>query len=265
MKNIILGFISVLIISCGPTRKIKSRTIDKQPNLKYYELSSNAALKGTFIAVNDRGEVKILSEVSPDAMVTAITNLTTKLKGNIFKKADITAENAASITESVTQLGKRTVSVSILRDALYRLEEMQVNGKLDEQSIKVFNRILNIADTIALAEIETEKTKQEQEETKQLQLSEVRKKPAYQWKIKGFNFLLNNNDIKNAIDAFHKGNTISPLSDYNGELESLIDQNKDNLTKDDPTIWKKVAKTILENYADGLPDNIISKLNQLAK
>jgi ketopantoate reductase len=138
-------------------------TLRDNPTIKLKTTSTNdvflanldAKRRLSFVVATPSGEVRILSEVPPDVVVTSINEMMGKLK---YKELE--GELALKFSENVTQLGKRTVSVNVLMYALYRLHEMQVNNSLNDPNVRpLFEKIMDSVVSIAVAE-ETASTAQ---------------------------------------------------------------------------------------------------------
>jgi hypothetical protein len=111
----------------------------------------------------------ILNEPPPDVMMeraaTIINNIDVKSKTT---DTDVNTNQKIELANKVIQLGERTVAVNILRDALYRLSEMNVNNrnsKLDESYKTLYDSILSISKQIALADILKLKIKENETKT----------------------------------------------------------------------------------------------------
>ncbi|HLS36753.1 MAG TPA: hypothetical protein VK023_00650 [Sphingobacterium bovisgrunnientis] len=82
----------------------------------------DATRRGSVMYVTYDGRIRVLSENAPDAALQSITEITGKLDG---LKGDIAKAEAMFKTQkSIAELGKRTAAVNMLRDALYRLNEI---------------------------------------------------------------------------------------------------------------------------------------------
>lgn len=132
----------LLLTSCGTINNL-----GEGAHLASYK----ADKRGSLIVVKD-GQATMLSEVQPDAIISSVMKFTNKLD----IKGKFTADQAVDITQAVTKLGERTEAVNILRDALYRLAEIQ-NSKCEIDSVteKIFMKIVESAETIALADKES--------------------------------------------------------------------------------------------------------------
>jgi hypothetical protein len=281
MKNtpLLLLFSFIFLASCA-THKMTRFSKLKPQELKAgtnYVIPFDATVKGNFVRVDAHGNMKMISEVSPDAIVTATTNVTNKITANLAKGQKFTAEQATAITQAVTELGKRTVAVNILRDALFRLEEFKLNrdtAAMDTSTYNLFAKIIECATTIAKAEFEGEKAKQDQakaanavENTKQIAL-EVQKdasidkvaiaaveKTKYQLagelEQQGILAIIDNK-IEVAKAAFENAYKLAPTYHNVFEIRNLLNAEKDN---------KIIINKILSDYKWGLPIEIIQKLD----
>jgi hypothetical protein len=111
-----------------------------------YLAAFDATTRGSVVHVDRSGELRVISEVPPDAVIASVVELSTKAAGQLSPEA------SAHFAESVTALGKRTAAVNILRDALYRLGEMQSNGTLTPETVALFEKIVQAAVNVTAAE-----------------------------------------------------------------------------------------------------------------
>lgn len=81
----------------------------------------DATQRGSMLYVDANQKVRVLAENPPDAAIQSIIGITAKVKG-IDGVGE--AEAAFNAQKSIAELGKRTAAVNMLRDALYRLNEM---------------------------------------------------------------------------------------------------------------------------------------------
>jgi hypothetical protein len=168
MKRIIwVAFIFSLcfgVTSCGKLTGIYSSRANGRAGIKkisqfkdglgtlswaYYDATKRSSL----IYVSEDGIIRVLAENTPDVALSTISNLTAKAK--IFEKVD--AEATLSTSRTIAELGKRTVSVNLLRDALYRLHELYyatqqsqkiltdslLKGKSGQYNIELASKILD--------------------------------------------------------------------------------------------------------------------------
>jgi len=81
----------------------------------------DASKRGSMTCVDPDGNVRILAENPPDVAIQSITDISAKV-GEIKGVGSVDA--ALKTQRSIAELGKRTVAVNMMRDALYRLNEM---------------------------------------------------------------------------------------------------------------------------------------------
>lgn len=93
----------------------------------YYD----ATKRGSMMYLDPQGRVRVLAENPPDAAIQSITNITAN--ANVDGKVD--ASLAFSTAQSIAELGKRTAGVNMLRDALYRLNELYYATKDEKADI----------------------------------------------------------------------------------------------------------------------------------
>jgi hypothetical protein len=98
--------------------------------------------------------VRVLAEQSPDAALGVVSEFVAK-----GSYSGITAEASAKVTETIAELGKRTQTVMVLREALYRLNELGMNNsQMSNADIKeLYEKILATATDIAKADLEEAK------------------------------------------------------------------------------------------------------------
>lgn len=288
MKKYAIFFLAIpcmLVAGCSSHRMTRSSKLkpSKLKNNTHYIVPTDASLRSSIIWTDDTGNFHYLSEVSPDAMVTAVTNLTNSLSGKALDKADINGSQITQITQSVTELGKRTVAVSILRDALYRLEEYNMNDKVRQElkdtlsaTYKLFRMTLEVAQTIAQSELEAEnakkaevsvKEKEVENETIKLKIQEnltqnatansTKYENASRLETQGFEYLLND-DVDKALQSFKDAESIYPSFHNTYEIGKLLFSKKDSYSN--KSIQIEVLEKILKDYSWGMPPNISKQL-----
>lgn len=283
IQLIALALFSITLSNCT-NKMTKSSGLKPEkltPN-SHYIVPLDATLRSNLIWTDSTGQFHVLSEVSPDAAVTNVTNLTSKLTASLSGGEKLSAEQVTQISQNLTQLGQRTVAVSILRDALYRLEEFNINagGKpMDSLTYSLFMHILDNANQIAQAELKKEETKQEEVklkqekalvEQKELKLKELtltqqidsRSALAKHYEKEGFKALIND-DFESALDNFNKAEETYPTFRSVYEIANLIRRNKKELSQADSKTIKRVSKKIMKEYM--VPDEFEDKLKAKAK
>lgn len=129
----------------------------KEINKSAYQNSYDASRRGTLVYINyDNDKIQILAEPPADAIVSSIYELTSNLK----MKDEVILEIVSKYAESITKLSATSVSNTLLRDALYRLNEMQFNswsfeGNYKEAFFKVLDLVAKVSE-IELRKIEKE-------------------------------------------------------------------------------------------------------------
>lgn len=190
MKYIYYLLLIIFITSCNASKLTQPHKIvsQKLEAGAFYMLPLDASVKSNLIRTNADGSFRILSEAAPDAIVTSIVELTTKLAAKLKSGETFTAEQITKITESTTQLGKRTAAVNILRDALFRLEEFNQNRTvpMDTSTYNLFVKVLDNVREISLAESAVENAKGKKadlDKEKETTMQEKYKNDTYQLKI----------------------------------------------------------------------------------
>jgi hypothetical protein len=159
-KILIIGAVTWFLPGCR-LHKVKMKEIGKATDKQNYHFNYDPSRRGSLLLYDAAGNYKILSEVQPDAIVSQVTDIASKLTAKI-KGQDISGENATKIAESVSELGKRSIAGGILRDALYRLQEMSISTtSITVDQKELFNKVLAVAEKIALAEVQAEEAKKE--------------------------------------------------------------------------------------------------------
>lgn len=143
MKNIqkiaILSFICFSFVGCKSTRKI---TVSSD---EFSVIDYGVERRGAYIIRNNEGKYTIVSEPSPDAAKEITTSLGLSAD-TINEIAGLKVQG--EYANKVIDLAKRSQTIQVLREALFRLSEMSANSNLgNEEKVKVFNKVL---DTIVL-------------------------------------------------------------------------------------------------------------------
>lgn len=264
MKTKITTFIALAIVfsSC---KSQKLHTANVYPLTKFNDVQKSADIttydaskRGSFVYVDyNENKIQLLAEPPADAIVSALSELNAK----IDIKGQVSAEAASSYLESITKLSASSVSNTLLRDALYRLNEMQFNKWKFEGNYKDgFDNILKLVKDVA--ELELQKVKLETKEKEAEILNSEKeilkvKNPninldlVRQTEKEGFEAILNN-DLNIAIQKFQEVEKLYPTYHQAYELSIYLKKIKN----EDKKIDKEVKNQILKNYSWGMPEEI---------
>lgn len=89
----------------------------------FYYAYADATRRGSLIFIDKCGQAHVLSESSPDAAYEIDKSIAAKLK--VEGKVDV--ESYTNMLSKIHELGKRNASVNIIRDQLFRLNELVNN------------------------------------------------------------------------------------------------------------------------------------------
>lgn len=235
----------------------KFGSINKSSGFMVYD----ATRRGSFYMIDyDSNIIKVLSEPPPDVVTSLIAEMKNKLKSG----EKYTVESEIKYTEAITQLTKRTASVSILRDALYKLAEIKISNRtIDSVTANIFFKTLEVANGIALTELEAERNEAKEKEIKLAQIADASELKARNkvtkallFENKGFQALLDK-DIDSAIKAFDQSENT-----YNGfhnvyDIANYLKEVK--RTRKAAIDWKTIYTTIKEKYSWGMPIEYINQ------
>ncbi len=133
------AFLIAFLSACGSQKEASmtrqplytiDKNGDKQGSLFWAQYT--ASRRGSMIFVDPNNNVRILSENPPDVAVASITELSAKLKAS----DEIDAEAVLRTQRSIAELGKRTAAVNMLRDALYRLNEIYYSTRDEKKEMR---------------------------------------------------------------------------------------------------------------------------------
>jgi hypothetical protein len=98
----------------------------------------------------------VCAEPSPDVAQAISSAFSADAAGSIVGKGSLSADVAASVAESIAELGKRLATVQALRDASYRACEAYANGALTATSYAmILSAYDDLLETTLLAELMT--------------------------------------------------------------------------------------------------------------
>jgi hypothetical protein len=262
MKNIILIALSIALLSGCKSQNLHQT--DAKPLNKFtdinkssYQTTYDASKRGSIVYINYATDgIKLLAEPPADAIVSALSEFTSKLD----LKGEVTIDAANSYLESVTKLNSSSVSNTMMRDALYRLNEMQFNGWNFEGNYKdAFEKIMNLIETVAkleLQKVEKENLNSEKEILK-LKNPDINIDLVRKTEREGYEAILEDK-VPEAIDKFKTVNELFPS--YHNAYELTIYLKK--LQKENKKIDNDVKKEIVSKYSWGMSSEIKKIFNQ---
>jgi hypothetical protein len=105
--------------------------------------------RGTYVWRGSDGTLRIAAEPPPDAALESTVGLTAKLADTIAR-AGVEGSVDAEVVERIVALTERTQAVVLMRDAMFRLAEMHLNGVIDSETyVAMYNKAM--AGAVALA------------------------------------------------------------------------------------------------------------------
>lgn len=266
MKNYPVYAIMILLFtSCS--HQLHKKSLVESAKMQAQVLNNDASRRNAYFIYDvEKNKAVTLSEPPPDAIVSQITSLTNKLKA----KTELDTEQSVAITENIIQLGQRTVAVNILRDALFRLNELNVNNQntpMDASSKELFDRILSVSEKIALADEERAKAQNKEAEAKLVQQkteNTIANANLLKWnnaqslEDQAFNYL-KNRDLNNAIQSFETIEKNYPTYHNAYEIYEFLKKYKNTTLKEED--WNTIFQTINAKYLWGMPSQWRNNLN----
>ncbi len=127
--NTLTLLLLVFITSCSSFKNNKAKSKAGIVRVPQFEGSAkgtflwshyDATKRGALMYIDKNENIRVLAENPPDAAIQSITQITASanVDGKVYAKL------AFETSKSIAQLGKRTAAVNMLRDALYRLNEL---------------------------------------------------------------------------------------------------------------------------------------------
>jgi hypothetical protein len=249
MKKIMIMLVllvTLIIQGCSIHTLVKN---DKG-SAKVYKLKADRRVT-YFIYDYTNNKTFTLSEPSPDVILERTTDITNKLGIGNATSDTVSTSQKIKLANKAIELGERTVAVNILRDALFRLNEMNINNRnapIEVTYKTLFDSILNASKQIALAEVIKQKKELIEAKNEEAKINIVEKASALDLYQKGIQFLLNKDD-KNALNHFKKMFADYPtyfnIDEINKKLIELSKPNFDN------SKWKELYNFIV-NANQGL-------------
>jgi len=118
-------------------------------------LDYDATRRGTLVFQGEAANsTRVLSEPSPDTAMGVVSEFVAKASYQ-----GIEGNASAKVTESIAELGKRTQTIMFLREALFRLNEMQFRNELTNAEIQLlYTKVIDTA--LELAKVDQLKAAQ---------------------------------------------------------------------------------------------------------
>jgi hypothetical protein len=108
----------------GKAGIIRAKRLD---NGTFFWTHFDASKRASLVYVTSGGNVRVLAENSPDAAFKSSMDALGKVIAT-SGSSTVSAETKFSLAKDVVELGKRNATVNVLRDALYRLNEVYYNA-----------------------------------------------------------------------------------------------------------------------------------------
>lgn len=138
------ALVCMALAGCSSTI-FKPVSIDTQPTTSF-----SLDGKQRIVLVTDHGSVSnnkrvVCAEPSPDALV----GIAASVSGALDIAGKGSAQAAASMAEAVQSIGRRSQTIQLLRDGLYRACEAYLNGAINEEEYKlIISRVDDFAVTM---------------------------------------------------------------------------------------------------------------------
>lgn len=254
MRSFLLFTILILLSGCSAITVVKTKNM----TAKSIKLKGDKRVS-YFIYDAQAKKTYTLSEPPPDAILEKAAKMVSKV--DVADKVNTTQE--FELVTKAIELGERTVAVNILRDALFRLSEMNINNRnqpLDDGYRELFDSILTVTKTIALAQ----KAKEDKALAEaQIKLTEINLEndvlSNYQSAIR---FIINQ-DQANALNfleqLYKKYPSHFNISEIYNKLKTL---STGGMTDGK---WKDLYKFILNGHKWRIDDGLITQLEEKVK
>lgn len=115
------------------------------------------------------GDFVYLAEPSPDSAKQIMDAFSAKVN---YQELGVEAQ--ANLADKIVQLAQRSQTVQFLRESMYRLSELSVNGQFDKEDMKyLYEKVLDAAILMAGQEFETAKEASAKAETELLKIKKA--------------------------------------------------------------------------------------------
>jgi hypothetical protein len=144
---------SMVLMGCTPTRTI-DKTLKTANDISVIDY--DASRRGAYVRMRSTcGEpnlpnITIVAEPAPDVAKAYTDYISASLRG--VKSVD--ANVVIGLDTKIIDLAKRSQTLQILREALYRISELQANGAIRDKDVsRLYGETLKSVQAIALAEL----------------------------------------------------------------------------------------------------------------
>lgn len=220
MKKTLSLIVVFALYSCGSTSKLSEIKDDKGKVLAHH-VSYDASKRGSLIYTDKKGNQIMISEPPPDVATKLATDLGAKV--NPASGTEISAYMSTS--KAIAELGKRTASVNMLRDALYKLSEMRMSGAIDSETKELFCEIL-----VAIKDMHNVEMEQLKADTAASKAQEAASN-AKEAEAKVNQFLL--------IGNFEENESLGAKTNYQNAIQLLLDEKLDEAQNYFNALYKK--------------------------
>ncbi|MFN8284741.1 MAG: hypothetical protein U0U67_16070 [Chitinophagales bacterium] len=268
MKNLLIITVLTVILfaSCTSVKIVSS------PNLKAKSMKLEGNKRVSYFIYDEReNRTYTLSEPPPDAILEKSLNAL----GKVDVEGQVTAEMKLDLASKVIQLGERTVAVNILRDALFRLSEMNINNRNQPLELgyrSLFDSILIASKTVAISDIIKAEADKAKAETKKLEAETQKAEAEIQLKKLDFDagayanyqtavqFLLDK-DYENALSYLQQLYSKYPEHFNIDEILSRLKELSKNKTISNED-WIKIYEFILDKHYWKIRPDLVENLKQ---
>jgi len=166
-KTIILASVATLSL-CGCSSFTSPARTKALPDANAVWMDFDALRRGGLLLKTNAG-YRVVLEPAPDAALVSTVDSVTKLK--LTDKLD--AEQSFKVAQSLVELGEVDTTVKALRESLFRINELAVNGYLDKpEVVQLYTNALEAVLKLAQAQANRNDpaTKQAEVQSRQLEL-----------------------------------------------------------------------------------------------
>jgi hypothetical protein len=260
--------ITVFTLSSCYKHTSKITRIDKdEDSTGIYLVDYDAIRRGTIIIKDSGGNVRFVAEPPPDAAVQVANSF----KNGLSAKG-VSDSMSNQYNETINKLYERSTSVTVLRDALYRISEIKANiGKenIDSTTVQLFKEVLAVVKEIEInkgkaieAQVNAIETKQQEIQLQKLkvQQGDINVEKAIDLERSGFNALMKK-DLETALLSFEEANKEYPTYHNVYDIAKILRKHKKSGNID----WDEIYKEIYPSKSWGMPEDVKEFLKENIK